>query len=115
MKGILNHKNDSYIWYHTTPQERVDSILKDGLKINSPPTYQGGPEPWIYVSTEPFWMENGVTLKVDLEDVKHKDAGWPFQSGPEEDPEEWEARWQLRVFVDVPTEKLKIDGSSEYL
>ena len=58
-------------------------------------------------------MENGITFEVDLEDVKYEDAGWPFQSGPEEDPEEWEARWQLRVLVDVPPDKLKVQSSTQ--
>jgi len=111
MRGILNHRTDSFVWYHTTPVERLNSILENGLKINSPPTCQGSAEPWIYVSTEPFWIKDGIVLEVDLEEMKHDDAGWPFMSGPEEDPEEWATRWQLRVFVNVPPKKLTIYSS----
>ncbi len=108
MRGIWNHKNNSYIWYHTTPQDRLDSILEHGLKINSLPTCQSSPEPWIYVSTEGFWMEDSVTFEVDLEHIEHEDVGWPFidLEGPS-----WESRWQLRVLVDVPPDKLKVHSS----
>lgn len=112
MRGILNHVTDSYIWFHTTPKDRLESVLREGLKINSPPTCQAAPEPWIYVSTEPFWMENSVVLEVDLEDVRHVDAGWPFMSGPEKDPEEWKIRWQLRVLVHIPPDRLKLLGAT---
>ena len=110
MKGIRNHKNDSYIWYHTTPRERVSSILENGLKINSSPTCQFSPEPWIYVSTEGFWMENGVTFEVDLENVEYEDAGWPFI---DLEGQSWDGRWQLRVLVDIPPDKLKVQSSCQ--
>lgn len=95
--GVINPKRDDCIWYHSTPNERVESILKNGLKINSKPTWQSKPEPWIYVSTTPFDESDGTTtFEVDLSELPWDMAGWPFDSD-----------WQLRVFCDIPTKWLK--------
>ena len=100
---IINHLDDSTIWYHSTPKDRLESILEHGLKINSPPTYQSRPEPWIYLSPAPWEMGELVILQVNLDEVAESDAGWAFTS-PEDD--NWDDRWQLRVMVDIPTSKI---------
>jgi hypothetical protein len=104
--GIVNHLRGDCIWFHTTPTERLDSILRDGLKCNSPPAWQSRPEPWIYVSTKPWQCgeHEQVVLAVDLSDVPWDKAGWPFV---DYGGEEWENRWQLRVFVDIPPGKIR--------
>ena len=95
---LINNENNSTIWYHSTPNNRVESILKNGLLINSEPTYQSHPEPWIYISTVIFTKESGfTTFEVNLDEVEEKDAGWPFEDN-----------WQLRIFVNIPANKLKI-------
>lgn len=95
--GIINPKRNNCIWYHSTPRERVKSILKSGLKINSEPTWQSKPEPWIYVSTIPFFeLPDYVTFEVDLSKLAWEKCGWAFD-GYE----------QLRVFEDIPVEWLK--------
>ena len=95
--GIVNPVSGNYMWYHSTPIERADSIRKNGLKINSEPTWQSKPEPWIYVSVVPFFeLPDYVTFEVDLSKLPWDKCGWAF------DGEE-----QLRVFEDIPTEWLK--------
>ena len=98
MNDVINHKNGTCVWYHSTPKERVGSILQEGLRINSPPTWQSGPEPWIYMSTIPWNAENNTVLEVDLSFLNTYEAGWPF--GQDEEP--LENRWQLRVLIDIP-------------
>ena len=95
---VINPENNSTIWYHSTPNDRVESILKNGLLINSKPEYQSKPEPWIYVSTVIFTNEKGfTTFEVNLDEIDEDDVGWPFEDN-----------WQLRVFVNIPANKLKI-------
>lgn len=101
--GIYNCLYKNYIWYHCTPPERVNSILKEGLKINSMPTYQDCPEPWIYVSSKPFFL-NLVVLTIDLSYLPWDKAGWPF--GEEEKP--IEERIQLRILEDIPVKYINI-------
>jgi len=43
MNDVINHKTGTCIWYHSTPVERVKNILREGLKINSKPTWQANP------------------------------------------------------------------------
>ncbi len=106
MNDVINHESGTCVWYHTTPNDRVGSILRDGLKVNSKPTWQDKPEPWIYVSTLPWGNEDNVTiLEVDLSVIETTDAGWPFV---DEGTPEWEERWQLRVFKDIPPDKVKL-------
>lgn len=103
---VVNHKRGDCIWFHTTTLDRWGSIEKLGLKINSAPTWQSAPEPWIYVSTEPFSPDDGnIVLEVDLSWLPVEDCGWPFLDG-KDDPE-WDNRWQLRVFRDIPPEYIK--------
>ena len=95
---LINPKSGNCIWYHSTPKERVDLILKEGLKINSEPTYQFSKEHWIYIATIPFNTNPGfITFEVDCSDIDEEKAGWPFSSD-----------WQLRVFEDIPPDKLKL-------
>lgn len=105
---LINHANNSTIWYHTTTNNRVENILKYGLKINSAPTFQSHKEPWIYLSTIPFLAFeslNNITLfGVDCKDIKEEDAGWPFV----DDNTPLSELWQLRVFVDIAPYYLKI-------
>lgn len=103
---VINHKRGDCVWFHTTPLSRWGSIERAGLKINSPPTWQTSPEPWIYVSTEPFSPgENNMVLEVDLSWLSTEDCGWPFLDG-RDDPD-WDNRWQLRVFRDIPPEYIR--------
>ena len=105
---LINHKNNTTIWYHTTPTNNVESILKYGLKINSKPTFQKHSEPWIYLSTVPFLdfgVINDITLfEVDCRDIEEENAGWPFA----DDNTPLSDLWQLRVFVDIAPKYLKI-------
>ena len=97
---LINPETNNTIWYHSTPKERLDSILKEGLRINSIPTFEtGGPYPWIYVSTVPFDPDNQklVLLQIDLRDIPEERAGWPFED-----------RWQLRVFMDIPAKYINV-------
>jgi hypothetical protein len=106
---VINYKNNSCIWYHTTPLERVETILREGLKINSEPTWQSSSEPWIYLSVEPWLPESKepyTVLEVDLSFLHTNDCGWPFVD-PTNDAE-WDGRWQLRVFKDIPPEYIKV-------
>jgi hypothetical protein len=64
---IYNHENNSCIWYHSTLKGLASKILREGLMINSIPTFQSSSEPRIYVSTHPFTCDKDfVTFKVDL-------------------------------------------------
>lgn len=103
MNDVINHKTGTCIWYHSAPVERVKNILREGLKINSKPTWQANPEPWIYVSTEPWNSDSNVVFEVDLSFLNTDEAGWPF--GQDEEP--LENRWQLRVFKDIPSSFIK--------
>ena len=109
MNSVINHKNNSCIWYHTTPNDRVEKILREGLRINSDPGWQEEPEPWIYVSTEPFMLSpETTTFEVDLSFLGGLECGWPFT---EPGAPDWEDRWQLRVFKDIPAKYLKVLSS----
>ena len=105
---VVNHKNGKCIWYHTTTAERLNSILKHGLKINSRPVWQAQKEPWVYLSTEPWnpdsWGDY-VILEVNLDWLPAENCGWAFADPGNE--EEWANRWQLRVFVDIPADKIR--------
>lgn len=106
MNDVINHENGNCIWYHTTPNDRVDIIFKKGLKINSEPSWQSYPEPWIYISTIP-WIddnENATVFKVDLSFINKDDCGWAFADN--DSPKE--ELWQLRVFRDIPSKYLEI-------
>ena len=106
--NVVNHKNGKCIWYHTTTAERLSSILKHGLKINSQPTWQASKEPWIYLSTEPWNPDSCgdyVILEVNLDWLSAENCGWAFADPGNE--EEWANRWQLRVFVDIPADKIR--------
>ncbi len=109
---VVNPARGDCLWYHTTPAERVEAILRDGLRVNSPPVWQAAPEPWIYLSTMP-WLcgeHEQVVLEVDLagfsRDEARSDVGWPFVDGP--GSESWERRWQLRVFRDVEAGRVRV-------
>jgi hypothetical protein len=104
MNDIINHKTGNTIWYHTTTKDRVPSILKTGLKINSKPTWQINPEPWIYVSTIPWNCTGNATFEVDLSFLDINDCGWAFADA-DSPPNE---KWQLRVFKDIPVKYIKI-------
>ena len=106
---VVNHKNGKCIWYHTTTPDRVDAIKKQGLKINSLPTWQSSKEPWIYLSTEPWSTDSCgdyVILEVNLDWLPVENCGWAFADP--DNKEEWANRWQLRVFVDIPADKICI-------
>jgi hypothetical protein len=83
--------------------------MKEGLKMSSPPVWQSAPERWIYVSAEP-WYPNGddtdVIFQVDLSFLEPEECGWPFIDTKSN--AEWDGRWQLRVYRDIPPEYLKV-------
>lgn len=98
---IINSYNDSTIWYHSTPQNRVDRILSDGLKPYSQPN-DGNPRfPWIYLSQKPLYLHNDdiALLEVDLCDMPEEDVGFPFLD---------DYRWEIRVFVEIPPKYIKL-------
>lgn len=105
MYDVFNHTENSCIWFHTTTKDRLYSILSNGLKINSEPTWQSAPEPWIYLSTVPWTVSNGIILEVDLSgfsgDDSRSEVGWAFV-------DDWDSRWQLRVYKDIPSDRIKI-------
>jgi hypothetical protein len=104
MNDVINHKTNNCIWYHTTPDDKIDKIIKEGLKINSKPSWQSKPEPWIYVSTMPWKQESSIILEVDLSFLNQNECGWAFAD--ENTP--IEELWQLRVFRDIETKYLTI-------
>jgi hypothetical protein len=122
LNEVINHKRGDCIWYHTTTPDRLLSIKLQGLKCGSPPTWQSKAEPWIYVSTEPWTPLNElldmadarhIILQVDLSWLESRFCGWPFV---EPDTKEWDDRWQLRVFKDIPSEYIFTrDGASIWL
>ena len=107
MNDVINHVRGDCVWYHSTPIERVEKILKEGLRINSLPSWYSSPMPWIYVSIRPndYKQEGYATIETDLSFLNPKECGWPFV---EPGMPEWEERWQLRVFRDIPAEKLRL-------
>jgi hypothetical protein len=102
--GIVNPNDESFIWYHTTHKDRLERVLEEGLIRNSEPVWQSGPEPWIYLSTVPWEYEGGVILEIDLSRFKFEYVGWAFAN--ENSPKE--EKWQLRCFVHIPPEVIKI-------
>lgn len=112
----MNPARGDCIWFHTTPKERLERILREGLHVNSPPTWQAAPEPWIYLSTRPWRCgeHEQVVLEVNLagfsEDEARSEVGWPFVDGP--GTESWESRWQLRVTRDIPPERIRVAAGS---
>ena len=108
--GIVNHLRNDCIWYHSTPAERAAKIMSEGLKINSPPTFQSVPEDRIYLSTNPFMEDEFVVLEVDLSLLEWKYAGWPFV----DDNTPLEERWQLVVTKDIPNDWIKISSTCSF-
>ncbi len=103
MKGIFNVKNNTFIWYHSTLSGLASKILKEGLRINSIPTFQDSPEPRIFVSTHPFTTNKDfVTFKVDLSNLDDQYVKWPFN----ECEKPLQKRWQLCVYCDIPANLL---------
>lgn len=101
---VVNHKRNDCIFFHTTTKDRLDSIFGEGLKINSIPSWQSRAEPWVYLSTVP-WDGGEVILNVNLSDFSideaRSDVGWAFV-----DDDKWEERWQLRVFKNIPPDRI---------
>lgn len=76
---INENENTNNIWYHTTTRENLQSILKNGLKINSAANYSigsldymkhvyGGKVP-IFVAKSPEPYDNdldGIVLEIDI-------------------------------------------------
>ncbi len=111
-RDVLNHVRGDCVWFHTTPAGRVRSILAEGLRPGSPPTWQSAPEPWIYLSTTPWNddTEGQVVLAVDLSGFGTDEVGWPFVDGP--GSESWEQRWQLRVMRPIDPERIRVVEST---
>jgi hypothetical protein len=104
---IYNHENNSCIWYHSTLKGLASKILREGLMINSIPTFQSSSEPRIYVSTHPFTCDKDfVTFKVDLSKFDVKYAKWPFHEGDKP----IEKRWQLCIYHNIPPELLTLSS-----
>ncbi len=108
---IINHTRGDAIWFHTTLPNRLESILENGLKISSDPNWQIAPEPWIYLSTVPWHLieRDHVIFEIDLSGFSENEAksecGWAFADP--DDEKEWKDRWQLRVFRDIPPERIR--------
>ena len=103
MKGIFNHENNNFIWYHSTLRGLASKILKEGLVINSIPTFQESPEPRIYVSTHPFTSDKDfITFQVDLSNFDEQYAKWPFN----EINKPINHRWQLCIYKNIPAKLL---------
>jgi hypothetical protein len=100
MNDVINHETENCIWYHTTYVSRLQFILNEGLRINSLPSWQFAPEPWIYVSTIPWHVKDGIILEVNLSFLNIDECGWPFVDADE-------PKWQLRVFKDIPASCVK--------
>jgi|LakMenEpi03Aug12_release.lakeMendotaPanAssembly.Ray.scaffolds.fasta_scaffold148605_2 hypothetical protein len=80
LKDILKEIGGSNKAYHTTSRDRLDSILKDGLKINSKENFSVGSLTWmktaykmipIFVSFEhmKYKDDNSVFLEVDISGI----------------------------------------------
>lgn len=80
LKDILKEIGGSNKAYHTTSKDRLDSILKDGLKINSKENFSVGSLSWmktaykmipIFVSFEPmkYKDDNSIFLEIDISGI----------------------------------------------
>lgn len=74
-KHYINENINTDIWYHTTSPASIDSIMKYGLKVNSPFNKSLSSQSFvkeiyglnpIYVSKEEGRYKNGVILAVDV-------------------------------------------------
>lgn len=52
------------VCYHSTAPDRVERILRDGLRPNSPPTWFSRPAPYVMLSRKPWLDLNGETTVV---------------------------------------------------
>lgn len=73
--------------YHSTTKERLISILKNGLRVNSKPNFFSSPTPYIMLSNKPLYNLNGiltVVLEINdptiIEEYFDNDEGlrWPY-------------------------------------
>jgi hypothetical protein len=63
------------ICYHITTRDRLESILKDGLKINSPHNRSAKDAPYIMLSKNPTWKlfnnwkkdKNKILIELDIQ------------------------------------------------
>lgn len=47
--------DDEFVCFHITTKDRVDNILKEGLKPNSKPNWFSSPTPYVMLSKYPYW------------------------------------------------------------
>ena len=98
---IYNPDNDSTVWYHSTPKERVIDILKEGLKVFSPGSDINSKRvPWLYLSSKPLISDRAIfkvnLVGMDINEVKEVFGGHV------------DGCIYQRVFVDIPVERLTL-------
>lgn len=96
---MINPDTGTHEWYHSTTPDRVEDILREGLKISSRPVQQSrrGAVPGIFLSSVPF-NEEQPTFKVNTEDIQ--------ESKISTDPEA-EGRLAIRILEDIPMTKIR--------
>lgn len=47
--------DDEFVCFHITTKDRLDSIVKEGLKPNAEPNWFQSPTPYVMLSKYPYW------------------------------------------------------------
>ena len=98
---IINPDNNSTVWYHSTPKDRVSNILKQGLKTFSPGSDISSKRvPWLYLSSKPLISDKAV-FSVDISDIKEEEVKEIFGGRVD-------SCIYQRVFVNIPAEKISL-------
>lgn len=110
---MVNPLTKTHTFYHVTTKDRLESILKEGLRINSKPTWYSRPYPFICLGTVPFIdfltdeygvSPNAVLLEVDMKGFIED----------EEERRAWNERefdwrdWQVKIEHNIPPERVKL-------
>lgn len=95
---MINPKTGTHEWYHSTPPERVEDILKDGLKTSATPVQQKkrAAVPGVFLSATPF-KEEWPTFKVNTEDIHESKISLDGET---------EDRLAVRISEDIPANKI---------
>lgn len=105
---VINERNHSSVWYHSTTRNKLTDIFNDGLIPYSRPT--SGPRfPWIYLSQLPFYRtnEDNVLLGVDLCNVDESDIDWIRQEDGD--------KHQIRVYIAISPQYVKLLDERNHL
>lgn len=98
---IVNPDNNSTVWYHSTPKDRVSNILKEGLKIFSPGSDISSKRvPWLYLSSKPLISDKAI-FQIDISDIKEEDVKEVFGGRVD-------GCIYQRIFVDIPVKKISL-------